>query len=69
MNSELLDSAIRAVSCGLPLRLGLIAILALSGAGCASFNSDMASAPEHVGVPPYADDPEANGNPEKAWWN
>jgi hypothetical protein len=29
----------------------------------------MASTPDHSGAPPYADDPEANGNPAKAWWN
>jgi hypothetical protein len=69
MNSELLNSGKRAVSCSLRLRLALIAILALSGVGCASFNGKMASAPERSGAPPYAGDPEANGNPQKAWWN
>ncbi len=69
MNSELLDSRKHPVSCGLFLRLGLIALLALSGAGCASFNNNMASEPDQSGSPPYASDPEANGNPAKAWWN
>jgi hypothetical protein len=69
MNSELSISENRTVSSSLLLRLGLIAILALSGAGCASFNNNMASTPDHSGAPPYADDPEANGNPAKAWWN
>jgi hypothetical protein len=25
--------------------------------------------PGRTGAPPYADDPEANGNPAKAWYN
>jgi hypothetical protein len=69
MKSELSISGKRAVSPSLLLRLGLIAIVALSGTGCASFNDNMASTPDHSGAPPYASDPEANGNPAKAWWN
>ncbi len=69
MNSELLHPEKRTISPGLLLRMGLIALLALSGAGCASFNHDMASTPDHSGAAPYSDDPEANGNPYKAWWN
>jgi hypothetical protein len=69
MNSDPSISGKRTVSPSLPLRLGLIAILALSGAGCATFNDNMASTPDHSSAPPYASDPEANGNPAKAWWN
>jgi len=69
MTSEPLLSAKRTLSSGLRLRLGLIVILALSAAGCASFNDNMDSGPQRNGAPPYAGDPEANGNPAKAWWN
>jgi hypothetical protein len=57
------------ISPRLLLRLGLMAILALPGAGCSSFNDNMASMPDRTSAPPYASDPEANGNPAKAWWN
>ncbi|MEJ0000628.1 MAG: hypothetical protein WDO13_16580 [Verrucomicrobiota bacterium] len=49
--------------------LGLLLAGALLLNGCSAFNSSMASPPERTGLPPYADDPEANGNPAKAWWN
>jgi uncharacterized protein YceK len=49
------------------LLLGLIICLLQSG--CASFSNHMATAPDRTGPPPYADDPEANGNPAKAWYN
>jgi hypothetical protein len=47
--------------------LGLCLCCLLSG--CASFNSDLGSFPDRRGAPPYPDDPEANGNPAKAWYN
>ena len=37
--------------------------------GCASFSPQMSGEPNQIGAPAYAYDPEANGNPEKAWWN
>lgn len=37
--------------------------------GCATVSNRMSGEPDHFGAPPYADDPEANGNPEKAWYN
>ena len=37
--------------------------------GCACFNSNMGDFPDRRGAPPYDDDPEANGNPAKAWYN
>ncbi len=49
--------------------LTVLFTLTLASTGCASFSSSMSTAPEHSGPPPYADDPEANGNPAKAWWN
>ena len=37
--------------------------------GCATFSNHMSGEPDRIGAPPYADDPEGNGNPEKAWYN
>ena len=55
---------------GIPWRLlFLAALLSLCLTGCSSFNSHMSAAPERFGAPPYAEDPEANGNPAKAWYN
>lgn len=54
-------NAIRFLSVGL--------LLCLLPTGCASFSNHMSSAPDRSGAPPYADDPEANGNPAKAWYN
>ncbi len=45
------------------------ALCSLLLTGCASFSNHMSAAPEHSGAPPYDDDPEANGNPAKAWYN
>ena len=47
----------------------LLSATALLLEGCASFNSNMGSLPDRTSAPPYADDPEANGNPAKAWYN
>ncbi len=44
-------------------------ILCLIPSGCASFSSSMDAFPSRTRPPPYADDPEANGNPAKAWYN
>jgi hypothetical protein len=49
------------------LFLGLA--LCLLQTGCASFSDHMDAFPSRTGAPPYADDPEANGNPAKAWYN
>jgi len=43
--------------------------LGLLPTGCASFSDHMDAFPSRTGPPPYADDPEANGNPAKAWYN
>jgi hypothetical protein len=69
MKSDGVSSAKRPVSVGLILRLGLIAVLALSGVGCATSNGDMASAPNHSSTSSGSVDHEANGDPLKAWWN
>jgi len=53
---------------GLRCLLLAVALCAIP-TGCASFSSQMSSQPDRFGPPPYADDPEANGDPEKAWWN
>ena len=50
-------------------KLAMKLLLGLMASGCAGFNSNMSSLPERSAVPPYADDPEANGNPAKAWYN
>jgi hypothetical protein len=49
------------------LALGLAFSLLLTG--CASFSDHMDAFPSRTGAPPYPDDPEANGNPAKAWYN
>jgi hypothetical protein len=51
------------------LLLGFLLAAVIMTTGCASFSSNMSAAPERSGAPPYADDPEANGNPAKAWYN
>ena len=52
-------------------RLALLALLAAGSAlsGCAGLSGHMESFPNRAGAPPYPDDPEANGNPAKAWYN
>ncbi len=53
-------------------KAGLILYLVIVGfapTGCSCFNSRM-DAPPNSGVPPYSsDDPEASGNPARAWYN
>ncbi len=51
------------------LRIILILSLGFLPTACASFSDHMDAFPSRTGPPPYADDPEANGNPNKAWYN
>ena len=52
------------------LRFLLLGVaLCLIPTGCASFSPHMSGQPDQIGPPSYAYDPEANGNPEKTWWN
>jgi hypothetical protein len=51
------------------LCLACMVILSLFPTSCASFSNHMSAAPDRSGAPPYPDDPEANGNPAKAWYN
>jgi hypothetical protein len=56
--------------CGAVLRWTLLGLtLCFLPTGCASFSDHMDAFPSRTGPPPYADDPEANGNPAKAWYN
>ena len=57
------------VRLGQILRFALILLLVPLFTGCASFSNHMDAYSSRTGAPPYPDDPEANGNPEKAWYN
>jgi hypothetical protein len=67
-NGPVLES--KRLACLLKVRrFGLLLFLVVIGfapAGCASH---MDAYPSRTGAPPYPDDPEANGNPAKAWYN
>ncbi len=50
------------------LRILLILSLGFLPTACATFSDDMGGFSSQASLP-NADDPEANGNPNKAWWN
>jgi hypothetical protein len=43
--------------------------LCLIPTGCATFGNQASYTPKNTGAAPFPNDPEANGDPLKAWYN